>query len=470
MINRYILLLLLQFNWYNTNAIKYGTFKKNELLSFPILDNNQLQQTKLTLDANWRWIHKVNEYTNCFNNNWDPYICPNPDVCYQNCLIEGVELAEYKNIYGITLQNNGITLKYVTVGQYGINVGSRLYLLDSTGQSYYGINPLNKELSFDVDVSKLGCGLNGAVYTVELPLNGVTDEAGPSYGIGYGDAQSPKDIKYVDGKPNIAKLGVSAFEFDIAEINNQATQMAVHNCKNKGVVSCDNPTSCGNDEYRYSGPCDADGGYYNPYQSGNRTLYGFGKNFVIDTSRPFTIKTQFITDDKTDNGNLVEIRRFYIQDGKKINGGSLTDNSISKSKSLFGEINYHQTLGGLKALSDSFKRKHVLVISLWDDSSPSQMRWLDGTYPPGSTALGSQRGPCLANNRDPATLRQQVPNSQVTYSNFALKKIENNMPLPSLSPSLNIPTPSPTNNKVPSYPPSIEKKIYWRCDVCVPFE
>jgi hypothetical protein len=39
-----------------------------------------------------------------------------------------------------------------------------------------------------------------------------------------------------------------------------------------------------------------DGADINPYRLGNKTLFGTGSNFAIDTTKPFTVKTQFITD------------------------------------------------------------------------------------------------------------------------------------------------------------------------------
>jgi cellulose 1,4-beta-cellobiosidase len=39
-----------------------------------------------------------------------------------------------------------------------------------------------------------------------------------------------------------------------------------------------------------------DGADINPYRLGNHTLFGPGTNFAIDTTKPFTVKTQFITD------------------------------------------------------------------------------------------------------------------------------------------------------------------------------
>jgi len=67
---------------------------------------------------------------------------------------------------------------------------------------------LNQEFSFDVDVSKLPCGLNGALYFVEMDADGgkskySTNEIGAAYGSGYCDAQCPHDLKWINGEANI---------------------------------------------------------------------------------------------------------------------------------------------------------------------------------------------------------------------------------------------------------------------------
>ena len=59
---------------------------------------------------------------------------------------------------------------------------------------------------------------------------------------------------------------------------------------------------------RYDGWCDKDGCDYNPYRVGKSDFYGPGETFEIDSSRPFTVVTQFITHDGTDDGYLVEVR------------------------------------------------------------------------------------------------------------------------------------------------------------------
>jgi hypothetical protein len=47
-------------------------------------------------------------------------------------------------------------------------------------------------------------------------------------------------------------------------------------------------------------------------RNGINDFYGVGSGFKIDTSKSFTVVTQFITNDGTDNGDLVEIKRFWI--------------------------------------------------------------------------------------------------------------------------------------------------------------
>eukprot|EP00972_Heterocapsa_arctica_P115085 16445955-Heterocapsa_arctica.AAC.1 len=51
---------------------------------------------------------------------------------------------------------------------------------------------------------------------------------------------------------------------------------------------------------------------------GETSFYGAGSSFSLDTKKPVTVVTQFLTVDGTDSGELSEIRRFYVQDGKTI--------------------------------------------------------------------------------------------------------------------------------------------------------
>lgn len=156
--------------------------------------------SKIVLDANWRWTHNVGGSTNCYTGNtWDATLCPDGTTCATNCALDG---ADYAGTYGITTSGNALTLKFVTQASQK-NVGSRVYLM--ADDSHYQMFKLpNQEFSFDVDVSNLPCGLNGALYFSEMAADGgvsafPTNKAGAKYGTGYCDSQCPRDIKFING-------------------------------------------------------------------------------------------------------------------------------------------------------------------------------------------------------------------------------------------------------------------------------
>ena len=153
----------------------------------------------VVLDSNWRWVHNVGGYTNCYTGNtWNSQYCPDAATCATNCALDG---ADYSGTYGITTSGNALTLKFKT----GSNVGSRVYLMDSSDSKYQLFKLKNQEFTFDVDVSQLPCGLNGALYFVSMDADGgtakySTNKAGAKYGTGYCDSQCPRDIKFINGK------------------------------------------------------------------------------------------------------------------------------------------------------------------------------------------------------------------------------------------------------------------------------
>lgn len=156
--------------------------------------------TKIVLDSNWRWLHSTSGATNCYTGNtWNAGLCPDGVTCASNCALDG---ADYSGVYGITASRNALKLGFVTKGA-NTNVGSRVYLMD-TDSSYKLFKLKNMEFTFDVDVSNMPCGLNGAVYFVEMDSDGgmgryPTNKAGAKYGTGYCDSQCPHDIKFIDG-------------------------------------------------------------------------------------------------------------------------------------------------------------------------------------------------------------------------------------------------------------------------------
>jgi len=404
----------------------------------------------IVMDANWRWVNK--EGKNCYTNDntWDPAFCADPATCAQECSIEG---ADYEATYGVTTSNykDGVNLRFVTEGTYSSNYGSRVYVMDSD-DTYKMFRLKNREFTIDVDVSTLTCGLNGALYFVEMDQKGDYDgqnnKAGAKYGTGYCDAQCPHDIKWIKGEANslnwdsasdppVGHHGACCAEMDIWEANRRSTAYTPHPCSEPGLTKCEG-TTCGDNAggERYSGICDKDGCDFNNYRMGDMSFYGQGPSFDVDTTKPMTVVTQFLTHDGTDTGDLSEIRRFYVQDGRVIEnsqattlgpdgGNSVTDGFCSKQKAAFNDIDDFALKGGLKKMGEALDRGMVLVLSLWDDSQVN-MLWLDATYPtdvPPSTP-GVLRGPCPGGrNSEPEYLRKTTPDSQVSFSQIKVGTI-----------------------------------------------
>jgi cellulose 1,4-beta-cellobiosidase len=143
--------------------------------------------------------YDVYSYTNCYTGNtWDATLCPDDTTCAANCALDG---ADYTGTYGATATGSSLKLDFVTQSTQA-NIGSRLYLM-ADDSKYEMFNPLNQEFTFDVDVSHLPCGLNGALYLVSMPEDGgisTTNKAGAAYGTGYCDSQCPRDLKFIGGE------------------------------------------------------------------------------------------------------------------------------------------------------------------------------------------------------------------------------------------------------------------------------
>ncbi|KIY52887.1 cellobiohydrolaseI [Fistulina hepatica ATCC 64428] len=399
----------------------------------------------VTLDANWRWVHEVNGTTNCYTGNeWDTEICTDPDTCAKDCALDG---ADYESTYGITTSDDALTLKFVTDGSSTPNVGSRVYLLEDD-DTYQKFDLRNQEFTFTVNVSSLPCGLNGALYFVEMDADGGKSEyannaAGAAYGTGYCDSQCPHDIKFIDGEANILNwtastnnantgtgyYGTCCNEMDVWESNSVSAAVTPHVCNVTGQYRCSGE-ACGDIDLgeRYDGVCDKDGCDFNSYRMGDKTFYGSG--MTVDTSSVFTVVTQYITSDNTTNGTLSEIRRLYIQDDVVIansvsaisgmaNYSSITDDYCVAQKTAFNNTDSFEERGGLSVMGDAFANGMVLVMSLWDDYSVD-MLWLDSDYPTTAdpSTPGVARGTCSTSSGVPATVESEYPDVSVTYSNI----------------------------------------------------
>ncbi|KAH9476508.1 putative 1,4-beta-D-glucan cellobiohydrolase B [Psilocybe cubensis] len=401
---------------------------------------------QVVLDSNWRWTHNKDGYTNCYTGNtWNTTICPDNKSCAANCAIDG---ADYSETYGITVSGNALTLKFVTTNANGKNIGSRVYLMNSDSK-YELFKVLNQEFTFDVDVSNLPCGLNGALYFSEMDADGglskhPTNKAGAKYGTGYCDSQCPKDIKWISGEANAegwtpsdsdanagnGKYGTCCNEMDIWEANSISAAYTPHPCTKTGPYRCSG-TECNTPTDRYGGICDPDGCDFNSYRQGDRTFYGPG--LTVDTKKKFTVVTQFITSDGTSSGSLKEIRRIYVQDGKVIQNSkstiagvsgydSITEQFCTDQKVAFGDTDSFKAKGGMAGMEAGLRNGMVLALSIWDDHH-ANMLWLDSTYPVDSTSPGAQRGSCPTTSGDPKDVEANSPNASVTYSNIKIGDI-----------------------------------------------
>ena len=155
----------------------------------------------VVIDANWRWVHELDGYENCYDGNQWTDKCSSAEDCATNCAVEG---ADYGTTYGISTSGDALTLKFVTEHEYGTNVGSRVYLMNGSDK-YQMFTLMGNEFAFDVDLSTVACGLNSALYFVPMKEDGgLSDEAnnaaGAEYGLGYCDAQCARDLKFINGK------------------------------------------------------------------------------------------------------------------------------------------------------------------------------------------------------------------------------------------------------------------------------
>ena len=329
-------------------------------------------------------------------------LCATKESCAKNCVLDGVDYASH----GVHTAADRLILHQYQKSNGGVSaVSPRVYLLDESGKNYNMLQLLNQEISFDVELSSLVCGMNGALYLSEMLQSGGRNKlnpAGAQYGTGYCDAQCPTS-SWINGVVNTESLGACCNEMDLWEANARATALTPHSCNTTRLYACEGD-DCGS-----NGVCDKSGCGFNPYALGEKDYYGY--NMTVDTNKRFTVVTQFITDDHTARGNLSEIRRFYVQNGKVIQNAvaevsgsevdSINETLCANSASSF------QRLGGLKQMGNALRRGMVLIFSIWNDSDQF-MSWLDS----------GDAGPCNSTEGNPDLIQAQHPETSVTFSNI----------------------------------------------------
>jgi cellulase len=128
-------------------------------------------------------------------------VCSDNTSCNKNCVVQGIDYANA----GVRTSGDALTLnQYIS----GNAVSPRVYLLDPNGQEYENVQLTGQELTFDVELSTLPCGMNGALYLSEMAMSGGKSATNPGaeYGSGYCDAQCPKQT-WFNGTVNNGVLG-----------------------------------------------------------------------------------------------------------------------------------------------------------------------------------------------------------------------------------------------------------------------
>lgn len=112
--------------------------------------------------------------------------CPTREECAENCVMEAI--SDYSE-YGVETDGSSLTLYQLVDGDYA---SPRVYLLDDTKEAYEMLYLTGNEFTFDVDVSRLPCGMNSALYLSEMLEDGGQSDLNPggaTFGTGYCDAQ-----------------------------------------------------------------------------------------------------------------------------------------------------------------------------------------------------------------------------------------------------------------------------------------
>jgi len=209
---------------------------------------------------------------------------------------------------------------------------------------------LGRTLTYTVDLSKVGCACNLALYLVPLPARGPSGS--PSRGtcsyVSY----------YCDAN---AACGNWCPELDVMQANKYVFAATPH--------KCDAPSS--NGHYSH---CDREGCGQNTNTMGVMD-YGPGKLYTIDTTRPFDVHTDFYG-----SGELAAGAAFTGMQTRLVQGSNqlVLDHSSCRS--------YLPNLAGSMAAGMSLR------IAYWGDD-PDKMSWLDN--PPcrsGKSCGGSNAG------------------------------------------------------------------------------
>jgi hypothetical protein len=365
----------------------------------------------------------------------------------------------------------GANLDALTLTYGGADVGGpRVYLIEEDGVDKNFMFALkNAEFTFDVELSAMPCGFNAALYFVGMTPN----EGGAEAGTGYCDAQ--------------AVGGTFCSEMDVLEANTGAQQFTTHACVD-ACASHTNVTEC-----KGTGSpatvCDQNGCGLNPFRYGPGTTYNtetnnggwYGAGKTLDSGSRFTVVTQFRTVGDSAAGQLSNITRFYVQNGRRIELPTLYVLPPSDGSHMGGfaqpQINdgYCTDIYDrwdaeqdkpLAQMGKNMENGMVLAMSAWyaqetyvdgkpAGGSQTGMSWLDGVNQWGKYV---KAGPCNTTTTDAAGPYH------ATFSDIRIGAIGTTVPpsAPTPAPAPTPPTPAPPTPPTPA-PPAPGKCCYNGC-------
>jgi len=163
----------------------------------------------IVLDAEHRWLRLNGTWENCYyggtrwtgGGTWDN--CDSNADCTAKCALEGADSTYDRQM---DFENKLIRMRYHQYADFSEYMNTRVFLMESGSEERYEMfELLGNELSFEVHLGSVPCGLNAALRFVAMDQDGGVgryegQKAGARYGTGYCDASCPRSLRWVAGE------------------------------------------------------------------------------------------------------------------------------------------------------------------------------------------------------------------------------------------------------------------------------
>lgn len=183
------------------------------------------QNTAVVIDSTSHDLLDIKTGKSCLNSTGgiDTSICNSVETCGKRCAYAALDYAAN----GVRTSGSSLSLRqYLRQNGKLEKVSPRVYLIDEGKEEYVMMKLLNQELTFDVDMDNLPCGMNAALYLDEMEADGGRDRkvnpAGATYGTGYCDSQCYVPT-FLNGKLNVERRGACCNE--MGECNGHNTPL-----------------------------------------------------------------------------------------------------------------------------------------------------------------------------------------------------------------------------------------------------